>query len=258
MSTHRNGDGRLSREARRPEVAARPGHATEGDAASGLEGMAERIGEALRRQQPVDDSAEQAALAAFRSARTAGDGALRTRRRDDWRPRTRKQRWARGGTLALVTSALLGGIAFASIGVVDSGPQDAPEAGASHSSRRTPTPTPDEQSSAPTRSGTAPTVSPSRPGTAKDFEAHCRAFEKVEDRGEALNATAWQRLVRAAGGEQHVAAYCAQLTGSADGAGPEPTKTNKAGNAGEPGNTGKGQGKPSAEAKPSKAPSNRP
>ncbi|WP_328399384.1 hypothetical protein OHS70_21255 [Streptomyces sp. NBC_00390] len=51
---------------------------------------------------------------------------------------------------------------------------------------------------------------------AKAVEAHCRAYEKVKDRGHALNATAWRRLVRAAGGEQQVAAYCAQLTGSAD------------------------------------------
>lgn len=251
MSAHRNGDERLSSEAHQSETTARPGHTTEANDASGLDGMAERIGEALR-GQPVDDSAEQAALAAFRSARTAGDGALRTRRRDDWRPRTRKQRWARGGTLALVTSALLGGIAFASIGVVDSGPQDAPEAGASHGSRRTPTLTPDAQSSMPAGSGTAPTASPSRPGTAKDVEAHCRAYEKIKNRGHAQNATAWQRLVRAAGGEESVAAYCAELTAPATEATPTPARTNRGGK------TGKGQGKPSARAKPSKGPSTRP
>lgn len=118
MNTRRNGDERLSGKAHQPEAAPRLGHTTERDDASGLDSTAEQIGDALRRQ-PVDDSAEQAALAAFRSARTASDEALRTRRRDDWRPRTRKQRWARGGALTLVSSTLLGGIAFASIGVVD-------------------------------------------------------------------------------------------------------------------------------------------
>ncbi len=239
----------MSGEARHPKAAPRPGHTTERDDTSGLDSMAVRIGEALRRQ-PVDDRAEQAALAAFRSARTASDGArLRTRRRDDWRPRTRKQRWARGGALTLATSTLLGGIAFASIGVMDSGRPRPPQADTNHSTPRPPAPTPGEQGSPFTGSATAPTASSSRPGTAKDVEAHCRAYENVKDRGNALNATAWQRLVRAAGGERQVAAYCAQLTASAGKATPAPTKTNKTEKTVEP---GKGQGKPSAEAKPSK------
>ncbi|MFG2555617.1 RNA polymerase sigma factor [Streptomyces sp. NPDC048581] len=257
MSTRRNGDEPLSGEAHHPEAAPRSGHTSERDEASGLDSTADRIGEALR-QQPVDDHAEQSALAAFRSARTAVDGALRTRRRDDWRPRPRTQRWARGGALTLVTSTLLGGIAFASIGVMDSGQHHAPQAGTSDSTRRPPAPTPGEQDSPSTGSGTPPTASTPLPGTAKDVQAHCRVYEKVKDRGHALNATAWQRLVRAAGGEQQVASYCAQLTGAAQEATPAPTKTNKAEKPGKTGENGKGQGKPSAEAKPSKAPSNRP
>ncbi|GCB44612.1 hypothetical protein SNL152K_1902 [Streptomyces sp. NL15-2K] len=247
----------MSGEAHKPEAAPRLGHPTERNDTSGLDRTAERIGEALR-QQPVDDNAEQAALAAFRSARTASDGVLRTRRRDDWRPRTSKQRWARGGALALVPGLLLGGIAFASIGVVDSGQHDTPEAGTSHSTPRPPTPTPGEQGSPATGSDTAPAASSSHPGTAKAVEAHCRAYEKVKDRGHALNATAWQRLVRAAGGEQQVAAYCAQLTGSANEATPAPTKTNKTEKARKAEKTGKSQGRLSAEAKPSKGTSNRP
>lgn len=255
MNTPRNGDEPLSGEAHHPKAAPRPGHTTERDDTSGLDSdsTAGRIGEALRRQ-PVDDSAEQAALAAFRSARTASDGALRTRRRDDWRPRTRRQRWARGGALTLVPSLLLGGIAFASIGVVDdSGRHHTPQADTSHGTARPPAP--GEQDSPITGSGTAPTASSSPPGTAKDVEAHCRAFENVKDRGNALNSTAWQRLVRAAGGEQQVAAYCGQLTGSGHEATPAPAKTNETEKTIKP---GKGQGKPSAEAKPSKRPSNRP
>ncbi|MGX5207160.1 hypothetical protein ACWKT3_00340 [Streptomyces violaceus] len=151
MSTDRNGDERLAGKAHRPEAASRPGSAADGESAPGLESTAECIGEALR-QQPVSDTAEQAALAAFRSARSANAEALRTRRRDDWRPRPQKQRWARGGAVAFVTSALLGGIAFASIGVVNTRQHDiaGPEA-----SRSTPRPsaspglTPRERSAPP-------------------------------------------------------------------------------------------------------------
>ncbi|MFF4347479.1 hypothetical protein [Streptomyces sp. NPDC001530] len=254
MSTDRNGDEPLSGEVCRREGAPHPG-APEGassstglDDASALERTAERIGEALR-QQPVDDTAEQAAVAAFRSARTAGDRAVRTRRRDDWRPRTQKQRWARGGAVAVVTSALLGGIAFASIRATDTQQHSTPDPGTSHSTRRPPAHPPGEQGSLSAGPSTAPTTRAQHPDTAKDVEAHCRAYEKVENRGHALNATAWQRLVQAAGGEEHVAAYCAQSTSSADETTPSPTKANK---------TGKGQSKPSAKAKLSKGSSNQP
>ncbi|GGW80587.1 hypothetical protein [Streptomyces galilaeus] len=251
MNTPDNGDEQLSGEARQPGAAPRPGHTPEGDDAPGLDRTAERIGEALRRQ-PGHDSVEQAALAAFRSARTASDGAPRTRRRDDWRPKTRTQRWARGGALTLVSSTLLGGIAFASIGVVDNGRQHPPQADAGHSTPRPTTPAPGEQDASSTGSGTAPAASPPYPGDLKAVEAHCRSYEKVKGRGHALNATAWQRLVHAAGGEQHVTAYCAQLTGPADHATPAPTKTDKPEKAGKAEKTGKGQSKPSTEAKPSK------
>ncbi|MFC8256814.1 hypothetical protein ACFUNF_03920 [Streptomyces sp. NPDC057291] len=250
MNTRRSGDEPLSGDARQREGAPRPGHTT-GDAPSGLDSTAEQIGEALRRQ-PVDDSAEQAALTAFRSARMASDGALRTRRRDDWRPRTRKQHWARGGALTLVTSMLLGGIAVASIGVVDSERHHAPQPGTSHGTLRPPTPTPREQGSPSTRSGTAPTASSSHSSAAKAVEAHCRAYEKVKDRGHALDDTAWQRRVRTAGGDQQVAAYCVELTGSADETTPATTKTSRIEKA------GKGQGKPSPQGKPSKGSSPRP
>ncbi|WP_053748163.1 hypothetical protein [Streptomyces sp. MMG1533] len=247
----------MSGEALRREVAPRPGApedvgaATGLDDASALERAAEQIGEALR-QQPVDATAEQAAVAAFRSARTAGDLTLRTRHRDDWRPRTQKQRWARGGAVALVTSALLGGIAFASIRATDTQQHDTPDPGTSHSTRRPPRPPvhpPGGQASAPVTPSTTPTASAQHPETAKDLEAHCRAYERTKNRGHALNATAWQRLVQAAGGEQQVAAYCAELTSSADETTPSPGKANK---------PGKGQGKPSAKAKPSKGSPNRP
>ncbi|WP_435225656.1 hypothetical protein [Streptomyces sp. Tue6028] len=200
------------------------------------------------------DSAEQAAVAAFRSARSADNGALRTRRRDDWRPKTPKQRWARGGAVTVATSMLLGGIAFASIGVVGTGRHSTPEAGTTQSTRPSAPPAPGEQDSPTARPSTAPTTpfAPSRPATAKEIEAHCRSYEKIKSRGQALNATAWQRLVRAAGGEKHVAAYCAQLTAPASEATPLPMKTDKTGK------TGQDNGKPNTDAKPPKGPSTRP
>ncbi|MFE7331860.1 hypothetical protein ACFU8W_44650 [Streptomyces sp. NPDC057565] len=252
MSTDRNGDERLSGEARRRDAIPPPGTpqdvgpANDLDDPSTPERTAERISAALR-QQPVDDTAEQAAIAAFQSARKARDRTLSTRRRDDWRPRPQKHRWARGGAVALVTSSLLGGIAFASIGVVDTRQHDTPKTGTSHSTP--PAHTPREQSSPSSGPSTAPTTPSRHPGTTKDVEAHCRAYERVKNRGHALGATAWQRLIRAAGGKQHVATYCAQLTGSADTATSSPTKANK---------TGKGHGMPSAKAKPPKGPSSRP
>ncbi|GAA4055585.1 hypothetical protein GCM10022233_29220 [Streptomyces shaanxiensis] len=90
--------------------------------------------------------------------------ALRTRRRDDWHPKTPKQRWARGAAVTLATSTLLGGIAFASIGVVDDGRHSAPEAGSSHSTRPSAPPTPGKQGSPTAGPRTAPTT----PSAGKD------------------------------------------------------------------------------------------
>ncbi|MXM64939.1 hypothetical protein GR925_16210 [Streptomyces sp. HUCO-GS316] len=211
---------------------------TDLDDAWALERTAERIGEALRRR-PVDDAAEQAAVAAFRSARAAGGRAPRTRRGDDWRPRTQRHRWVRSGAVALVTSALLGGIAFASIRVADTQRHDTADPGTGHSTRRPPADPPGEQSP-PAGPGTGPATPRQRPGTAKDVAAHCRAYEHIKDQGHALKSTAWQRLVRAAGGEQRVPVYCARFTGTAAEATASPAGTN--GN--ENGNSGQGQGRP--------------
>ncbi len=254
MSNDRYGGERLSGEVHQPEAAARheapprdAGPARGLDSASALERLGGRIGEALR-QEHVDEAAERAAVAAFRSARPVDGQVLRTRRRDDWRPRTRKQRWARGGVLAFVASALLGGIAFASISVVDTQQAQSPDTEASHDTRRPTAQAPGEPSSRPAAPGTASAAPSQHPDTAKNVEAHCRAYERIKDSGHALDATAWQRLVQAAGGEAHVTAYCARLTSSQDMATPAPTKADK---------TPKGQAKSSAKAKPSKEPSGR-
>ncbi|MEW2400033.1 hypothetical protein [Streptomyces sp. NPDC046862] len=241
----------MSGPARRRDVAPRPGahdqtrDGTGVDGASVLEWTAEQVGAALR-QQPVDDTAEQAAVTAFRDALTAGERALRTRRRDDWRPKTPRQRWVRAGAVAIVTSALLGGIAFASIRVADTQQHDTPDPIPSASTHQPPA-YPGQQRSS-TAGPTTPTTPANHPDTARNVQAHCRAYERVKNRGHALGAAAWQRLIHAAGGEQQVAAYCAQMIGPADKINASPPKANK---------TGKGQGKPSTKSKPSKGPSNR-
>ncbi|WP_344390107.1 hypothetical protein [Streptomyces vastus] len=155
----------------------------------------------------LDPEAEQRAVAAFRAARGAGAHRARTRRRDDWRlPADRRAgRRVKTTFAAVFTSLALGGVAVAAIGSAGSS--------ADGTGQKTPSPS----VVAPARPGgeTSP-ASSGGPGTsdgpssAQDIEAHCRAYEQVKDRGKTLDATAWQRLVAAAGGESKVAAYCAE------------------------------------------------
>ncbi|MFC8663168.1 hypothetical protein [Streptomyces sp. NPDC057199] len=161
----------------------------------------------------VDVDAEKRALAAFRAARDEGAhrAAARNRRRDDWRPERERRggRPVRATLVALVASVTLGGVAVAAIGSVGGGTRD------EGAERGRPLPT----SSAPT-GPTAAVPDPSapaqadrgvrRPTTAQDTEAHCRAYDSVRKRGKALDSTAWQRLIQAAGGEENVEAYCAE------------------------------------------------
>ncbi|MFI8190613.1 hypothetical protein ACIF8T_17685 [Streptomyces sp. NPDC085946] len=174
----------------------------------------------------VDAEAEQRAVAAFRAAREAGahGAAARTRRRDDWRPRARRRAgFSLKGALSVALAGLaLGGVAVAATVASGSGGDGAGD------DRSGPRPS----ASAPGRldagsSAAAPGAGPARPdhpGTARDTEAHCRAYEQVGARGSALDATAWQRLVAAAGGEGRVAAYCSErLAGATAGAKPDRT-----------------------------------
>ena len=88
---------------------------------------------------------------------------------------------------------------------------------------------------------------PDRPGTAKDTAAHCRAYERVRGRGKAMDSTAWQRLVTAAGGEENVTAYCAELTASASAsASASAQESESAGNGNSKGGGGNGQATPKA------------
>ncbi|MGW2043984.1 hypothetical protein ACWCPF_02205 [Streptomyces sp. NPDC001858] len=184
-----------------------------GDAGSGPHGAVEELLAAALREsdgpEAVRDVGELRAVAAFRTARDEGAlQAARTRRRDDWRPRAARHtaRSLRTTLSVAVAGLALGGAAYAAIGsATDGGDGDAgrPEASATASEAR---------SAAPSGTPDAP-AGRERPANAKDTEAHCRAYENVRGTGKALDSTAWQRLVTAAGGEEHVPAYCAAQAG---------------------------------------------
>ncbi|MFE7269007.1 hypothetical protein [Streptomyces sp. NPDC057623] len=190
---------------------------------------------AVLRGHRADVEGEQRAVAAFRAARAAGAHRARTRRRDDWRPREpRRLALSVKTTLSLfVASLALGGVAVAAIG--SSGTSDAPDG--DRTSRPTPsTSTPGRPPVDPSAASSGATAGQhGHPATAQDTEAKCRAYDQVEGSGKALDSTAWQRLVTAAGGADKVAAYCAEQLARA--AGPEPTKKADTGGA-----TGNGQG----------------
>lgn len=181
------------------------------------------------RGDDLDPEAEQRAVAAFRAARSAGAHRARTRRRDDWRPPAERRTGRPVKTTfgVVFASLALGGVAVAAIGSTGS------SAGGAH--REAPHPSavaPDRSAASSASSGGAgPTK---RPATAQDTEAHCRAYERVEDRGKALDATAWQRLVAAAGGMDKVAAYCSEQLARATNGPTRPTAPTGPGSTGKP------------------------
>ncbi|MFE6405709.1 hypothetical protein ACFVOR_02100 [Streptomyces sp. NPDC057837] len=196
----------------------------------------------------IDAEAEQRAVAAFRAARDAGaHRAARAGRRDDWRARERRLpgRSVKATLSVLLASLTLGGVAVAAIGSVAS-TDDPGERGRPPAVTRAPGPSAGGPDGDPAGSA-APR--PDHPATARDTEAHCRAYERAGGRGQALDATAWQRLVDAAGGERKVTAYCAERLARAEN---EPDGTAAPGNGqgtpgsgntgGDPGNAGNGSG----------------
>ncbi|WP_328837915.1 hypothetical protein [Streptomyces europaeiscabiei] len=162
----------------------------------------------LREGDPTPE-AEQRAVASFRAARGAGTHRARTRRRDDWRlPAERRTGRPVKTTFAAVFASLtLGGVAVAAIGSAG------PSTDGAGADRRTAHPSvsatarPGGETSSASSGGVGPADGPS---AAQDTEAHCRAYERVKDNGKALDATAWRQLAEAAGGEDEIAAYCAE------------------------------------------------
>ncbi|MFF7792130.1 hypothetical protein [Streptomyces sp. NPDC007991] len=188
----------------------------------------------------IDAEAEQRAVAAFVAARDAGAYGARTRRRDDWRPRERRYpgRSLKATLSVLLASLTLGGVAFAAIGSAGS-TDGADERGRPPASTRAPG-APDESAGTPSGSASA---RPDGPAASRDTEAHCRAYEEVDGRGEALGATAWKRLVQAAGGERNVTAFCAEQLARAEAKPGSTARPEK----GDPGSAGAGNGSDNAD-----------
>ncbi|MFI5793373.1 hypothetical protein [Streptomyces sp. NPDC051677] len=195
--------------------------------AHALRGPGDRPDEGTGKGMGTGSEGELRAVAAFRAARDTGAHRARPRRRDDWRPRAARRPAARSLRVtlsALIAGLTLGGVAYAAIGSVTDGGDDGgagrPQRSASAASGRS-----DAPSGAPSATDDAER---DRPANAKDTEAHCRAYEKVQGRGQAMDSTAWQRLVTAAGGEENVAAYCAAHGQQKAGTDPKPQKSPKA------------------------------
>ncbi|MBC2901430.1 hypothetical protein [Streptomyces cupreus] len=189
---------------------------------------------AAMRPADVDAEGERRAVAAFRAARDAGAHRARTRRRDDWRPRTRRRtvRSLRATLSLFVASLALGGVAFAAMGTTGSS-SDASSKGHGTPTQSTAPSEPDpEPSSAASGTGQGPSE---RPSTAQDTEAQCRAYEQVASNGKALESVAWKRLVEAAGGEEKVAGYCAEqlVRETAESGKPGADNANSGGNPGQ-------------------------
>ncbi|MGW0819866.1 hypothetical protein [Streptomyces sp. NPDC002845] len=205
------------------------------------------------RARHVDPDGEARAVAAFLAARDQGAHTARTRRRDDWRPREqRRARRSVRATLAVLLAGLtLGGVAVAAVGGASDDPGDQ-DGRKTPSAGETDLPTPSE-SAAPTTSAPGAHSSapgPERPSQAQDTEAQCRAYERVETRGRALDSAAWQRLVDAAGGVAEVEEYCAEQLDEERDAQPGDAAP---GRTGEPGAPGGGAGSAAAHSEAASA-----
>ncbi|WP_171114242.1 MULTISPECIES: hypothetical protein [Streptomyces] len=191
------------------------GHAAGPKTAPDAAALEALLSAAVPRGHRPDTEGEQRAVAAFRAARDAGAHRARTRRRDDWRPREQRRLVLPVKTMLslFIASLALGGVAVAAIGSSDS-----PDGRVDDRGRPAPpTSAPDLPGAEPSSAASdAAPAKPGHPSTAQDTEARCRAYDQVEGRGSALDARAWRRLATEAGGEDRVAAYCAeQLAGAA-------------------------------------------
>ncbi|AIS00143.1 hypothetical protein [Streptomyces glaucescens] len=263
MGERLNGDGAPARRPAHPGVPAPDGAVPPPPApfapAGGLDeaGVRALLAAAVRAER-VDAEGELRAVAAFRAARETGAHRARTRRRDDWRPRGRRRWSARSMRTAFslfAASLTLGGVAVAGIGSGGSAPQEPAE------DRRRTAPSGDTPAPRTDRpAGRTPGTGPARqdhPPTAADTEAHCRAYERVEGRGRAMAAEAWQRLVAAAGGPEQVPGYCARRQTDERANGKQPARPTDApaspATPADPGGSGH-RGKPAAPVTPTARP----
>jgi hypothetical protein len=232
--------------------------------ASSADGLRLALSRALR-AEVLDAPAEQRVLAAFRAARDSGSHQRAdTRKRDDWRPRPRPARRSlRAAVGVLVSGLVLSGVAVAAIGTPGKG-HDQRQDDDGRAPRRPSASAPAAPaSSAPTPYDTASPASPvppagpsaaptpDRPPTAEDIQVHCRAYPSARGSGKALESAAWQRFLAAAGGEDNVAAHCADHLRQAPPGNPGKAQDGSQGDTPRP--TAE-QGRPSQAAEKSKGP----
>ncbi|GHJ35945.1 hypothetical protein [Streptomyces sp. TS71-3] len=172
---------------------------------------------AVQRPQEIDPEAEQRAVAAFRLAKLDAGKPDRSRHLDDWRPARLLGfggAW-RAALAALVATCALGGAAYATFFALParhvdgpgpaSRPSSSTSAGLSH-----PSASPDEQDP------DGPDGTPGGPPSAQvpaHERARCRAYLKDPARAAAKHPDDYRELVRAAGGERNLRAYCTAAAG---------------------------------------------
>ncbi|MFE0590728.1 hypothetical protein [Micromonospora echinospora] len=186
------------------------------------EPVARLLAAAATSARPGELAGEDAALAAFRAARTQ-----RPAPASPPRPRrtARAVAWLAG--LTVVATA---GVAVATVDLHRSDPPPAPPA------PTTPAPAPPETAPTPTRTpsgATGATASPSReqprrstgPRPAAAQRGLCTAYlaKPAGQRGKALRTPTFQALVEAAGGPDQVEQYCRELLDVPPGRHPSPT-----------------------------------
>ncbi|MFD8995943.1 hypothetical protein [Streptomyces abikoensis] len=182
---------------------------------------------------PAPTAGEEAALTAFRAARTTGDGARPHRTRVPLSPRQRMPYSLKAAVGAVAAALVFGGVAVAAqaggfrlpfSGDREPGPDGTGASSSSPSSYVSPSapasPSPaTAPGGTPTAGGTtdAPGAEPSAPGraeppTAQSLPALCAAYRAGrETHGGGHAPAAPHRLVQEAGGEAAVADYCARL-----------------------------------------------
>ncbi|MET9373624.1 hypothetical protein ABZX98_05665 [Streptomyces sp. NPDC002992] len=178
---------------------------------------------AALRPRGVDDASAQAAVAAFRTARDTGlHTSRRSTRREDWRPAPERRtgRSLKTALAALAASLTLGGVAIAAAVPLDLFDETEAREPEPHRSTSAPLPSqepatpsfesPDSRSPAPEGVPTTPGVPGNPDHPPRSSESLCRTYEKSLDKGKAMEAAAWERLVAAADGED-VATYCDSL-----------------------------------------------
>jgi hypothetical protein len=210
---------------------------------------------------PRELSGQAAALAELRSV-------TRRRRAAGSRRSARPPRRRRAGLAAvvLVGAVVTGGVAAAATGRLPAPVRDAARSILAPVDDRTPPAPPGSSGSPPGQAATGgpmstdpqgsppsgttprgPASTAAGPAAGQNLEGLCRAYLAGQggEQGKRLDATAFQALARAAGGEDEVAGYCARLL-----PGEAKPKDDKPTDGDDPGDQGQGQGQGSPPESP--------